>query len=465
MSADYAPAEWIPTSHFWSGRGGHAPRWIIVHGTAGGGTAQDVARYFQSNDPPTSTHFVIGRDGHVVQCVAEADSAWGNGVVTQGHDAWWTPKLNPNFLTFSIEHCKPDTENHSDLTQAQKEASFALIAHLCAKYNIPTRAADANGGITGHSSIDPVNRTLCPGPYPWDELWGYLEGEGTVGVPQGWKDDGSTLIAPNGQKVTLGFRWYVLTHPWQADNWPLEDEYGVDTIDITNPSLGAGDVQHFRRSILAWQKSTNQIYDLWAGSIAQAWEQRTHSAEHAQAAAAQQYASASSKAATSGGASTTNANLPLAYLPPMPMAGSASGPKSVPSAGTPPAGLFAVAAAASDPVTQRVASLEQQIQTLLEGLGSNKSTSKVVKDVESKLGLVGDQLGDPKARKALLSNPGSLIRWVLMIVGLLFSDAVAWAVSSLLHHQTSLPLPFLTAGTVILSGLLVFGGAFRLQKP
>lgn len=181
MSADYAPAEWIPTSHFWSGRGGNKPRWIIVHGTAGGGAAQDVARCFQSNDPPTSTHFVIGRDGHVVQCVAESDSAWGNGVVTRGHDPWWTPKLNPNFVTFSIEHCKPDTGNQSDLTQAQKEASFALIAHLCDKYNIPKRPADANGGIAGHHSIDPVNRSFCPGPYPWDELWGYLEGEGTVG--------------------------------------------------------------------------------------------------------------------------------------------------------------------------------------------------------------------------------------------------------------------------------------------
>src|SRR5579859_6647323 len=113
MSADYAPAQWMPTNHFWAGRGGHSPRWIIVHGTAGGTRAESIARYFQTDDPPTSTHFVVGLNGEVVQCVAEANSAWGNGVVTQGHDAWWSSKLNPNFVTFSIEHVKPDTGNHS----------------------------------------------------------------------------------------------------------------------------------------------------------------------------------------------------------------------------------------------------------------------------------------------------------------------------------------------------------------
>lgn len=80
-------------------------------------------------------------------------------------------------------------------------------------------------------------------------------------------------------------------------------------------------------------------------------------------------------------------------------------------------------------MSQRVASLEQQIQTLLDGLSSNKSTSKTVKEIERQLGVVGEELVDPKARKSLLANPGSLLRWVLMVIGLLFSDAVAWAAS------------------------------------
>jgi len=43
------------------------------------------------------------------------------------------------------------------------------------------RLADASGGITGHFSTDPVNRSRCPGAYPWDQLWAFLKGEGDMG--------------------------------------------------------------------------------------------------------------------------------------------------------------------------------------------------------------------------------------------------------------------------------------------
>ena len=36
--------------------------------------------------------------------------------------------------------------------------------------------ADNNTGITSHASIDPVNRARCPGAYPWDALFAYLNG-------------------------------------------------------------------------------------------------------------------------------------------------------------------------------------------------------------------------------------------------------------------------------------------------
>ena len=176
MSADYAPALWLPTSH----QGGWAfnPRYIILHGTAGGTSAQAIAQYFQGNSPPTSTHYVVGVDGTVAQCVSEREAAWGNGVLSAGHAPWWTG--NPNAYTFSIEHCKPHSDNSDQLSPAQQAASFALVKHLCDRYNIPRRAADATGGITGHASIDPVNRAMCPGPYPWDALFAYLNGGTTT---------------------------------------------------------------------------------------------------------------------------------------------------------------------------------------------------------------------------------------------------------------------------------------------
>jgi N-acetyl-anhydromuramyl-L-alanine amidase AmpD len=104
--------------------------------------------------------------------VREAGSAWGNGIVTAGHDPWWGTRGNPNLETISIEHVKTGVRNQDALTPAQTVASFCLIAYLCAKYAIPRRRAAAVGGITGHASIDPVQRAFCPGTYPWEQLFG-----------------------------------------------------------------------------------------------------------------------------------------------------------------------------------------------------------------------------------------------------------------------------------------------------
>lgn len=188
---DEAGAVWIPSPNYFENRNGYTPKWIIVHGTAGFNSARDVGTYFQTAD--VSANYVIGQDGTIVQCVAEKDGAWGNGVISTGHDPWWTSSVNPNWVTISIEHVKPHTDNSDVLTDAQKAASFRLISHICARHKIAPRRADANGGITGHYSIDPVNRSRCPGPYPWDELFSYLTNGGNGGNNGGDTGSGITL--------------------------------------------------------------------------------------------------------------------------------------------------------------------------------------------------------------------------------------------------------------------------------
>lgn len=170
----------IPCANHYFGRGGQAARYIILHGTAGQSSAQDIATYFNSTrgtNNPVSSHYIIGTDGIIVQCVQVVDSAWGNGVLTVGHDSWWSSNINPNLQTISIEHCKPDSLNASALTPAQEAASHWLVNMLCTQNNIPRRWADAAGGITGHFSIDPVNRSQCPGTYNFDALYSYLNGQ------------------------------------------------------------------------------------------------------------------------------------------------------------------------------------------------------------------------------------------------------------------------------------------------
>ena len=171
-------AIWIPNNNYFPNRKGYEPCYVIVHGTAGFTSAVDVANYFKSTentDAPVSSHYIVGLNGEVMQCINEVDGAWGNGGVTEGHDSWWSKSLNPNLVTISIEHVKLSKDNSDELTDVQKGASFLLIQHICERYDIPSRWADEQGGITGHYSMDPVHRSFCPGPYPWEELFAYLD--------------------------------------------------------------------------------------------------------------------------------------------------------------------------------------------------------------------------------------------------------------------------------------------------
>ncbi len=174
---DETGALWIPSPNYWQGRNGNTPRWIILHGTAGGTSAQNIAGWFAQSTAQVSAHYVVGQDGTIVQCVLEQDSAWANGIITAGHDPWWSNTLNPNLLTISIEHVKPSSDNSDVLTTTQQQASFGLIKAICQRWQIPARQADVSGGITGHFSLDPVNRARCPGTYPWSDLWQFLQGE------------------------------------------------------------------------------------------------------------------------------------------------------------------------------------------------------------------------------------------------------------------------------------------------
>lgn len=261
-------ATWIEAANHWSGREGQTPRWIILHGTAGFTRASDVGAYFARASTEASAHYVVGQDGSVCQCVNEEDAAWANGPVTGPsgtsgdgihHDSWWDSGINPNLLTISIEHVKPHTDNSDTLTDAQKRASFELIADICSRWPIPMRKADKNGGITGHFSMDPVNRSRCPGPYPWNELWTFLKAGGkmTTTLPQGWSDTG-TILTYGPFKVVAGFRKYVLAGlqdgTWGGDNVPVENEHLSNPLEYSNPALKPGNKQRFLYSTLEWNQ-------------------------------------------------------------------------------------------------------------------------------------------------------------------------------------------------------------------
>ncbi len=85
-----------------------------------------------------------------------------------------------------------------------------------------------------------------------------------LAIPPGWHDDGLTLTAPNGQKVVLGFREYVLTHAWHPENVPLQAEEGRTPLEESNPSLGGGTQQVFNWTMLEWTQARG-VFVAWIG--------------------------------------------------------------------------------------------------------------------------------------------------------------------------------------------------------
>lgn len=144
---------------------------IVIHGTGSPGdqvpTAEEIALYFASNKQMVSSHFVIGRDGKVVQCVSLQNGAAANCCLEAGSDPYWDKYEkgygNLNLCTISIEHCN-NVDNSLPLTDAQQKASFELVQTLCMKYGIPANR------IKTHASLDPKTRKECPGNYPMKEL-------------------------------------------------------------------------------------------------------------------------------------------------------------------------------------------------------------------------------------------------------------------------------------------------------
>ncbi|HEX3640211.1 MAG TPA: hypothetical protein VHV10_02855 [Ktedonobacteraceae bacterium] len=93
-------------------------------------------------------------------------------------------------------------------------------------------------------------------------------------TPQGWSDDGTTLKAPDGTPVTLGFRDLVRGSNWDPANVPLETVKHFPILEQSNPGLGAGEAQLFNLDRLEYNPKLG-IFPGWLGKELQ-WYQKQH---------------------------------------------------------------------------------------------------------------------------------------------------------------------------------------------
>jgi hypothetical protein len=160
--------EWIGSPNFWAGR--TKPLIAIVdHITAG--LMPGCQSWFQNPASKASAHFIVTRDGRILQFVKEGDTAWHAGEANKPNWKLFDGQ-NPNRYTVGIEH---EAFAGQGLTEVQYQASLWLHRYLVQKYSQIKVDSDH---ILGHYRIDSVNRPNDPGAeFPWARLFNDLKGE------------------------------------------------------------------------------------------------------------------------------------------------------------------------------------------------------------------------------------------------------------------------------------------------
>lgn len=107
---------------------------IVIHVTEG--DADSVVSWFNNPKAEVSAHYMVRKDGVIVQFVREEDEAWAEGRIDEptAKVVLARPNVNPNSYCISIEH---EGTGREDLTGAQRAASIALVRDIAMRYKIP----------------------------------------------------------------------------------------------------------------------------------------------------------------------------------------------------------------------------------------------------------------------------------------------------------------------------------------
>ena len=199
MTAEYPGAVWSPSPNHSSRRGVVVDK-IVIHITDGGPSLSNCVERFQREETKASPHFVVGRDGTVVQLVALDRAAWhasgwnreSVGIEhvcrTPGELKGWA-KLSRETRRKLVE-CDADADADSDPgmlpTEAQITASRRLVAWLCAKLGLPIDRQH----VVGHYESPTTTHQDCGlgvedgGIWPWEEYMGLVQEEMAAAVGQ-----------------------------------------------------------------------------------------------------------------------------------------------------------------------------------------------------------------------------------------------------------------------------------------
>ena len=143
-------AQWQPSPNFDQRR----PNFIVLHQTSNNNAATALATL---TDPRrrVSAHYLIGRDGVVMQLVDESARAWHAG------DSWWGGMSDLNSASIGIEL---DNTGEEPFAEPQILALLALLEDLRTRHRIPAT------NVLGHGDVAPGRKVDPSRLFPWQRL-------------------------------------------------------------------------------------------------------------------------------------------------------------------------------------------------------------------------------------------------------------------------------------------------------
>lgn len=145
-----ANKEWIASINF----GIRKPNYVMIHHTAQDSLAQTV-KTFHSAKAGVSSHYIVGRDGKIVQMVNDLFRGHHAGAGKWGNDT----DLNSSSIGIEL-----DNNGTTDpWTDAQINALIDLLRYLKEVYKIP------QANFIGHMDYAP-SRKNDPSRFPWKKL-------------------------------------------------------------------------------------------------------------------------------------------------------------------------------------------------------------------------------------------------------------------------------------------------------
>ncbi len=143
-------AQWQPSPNY----GPRKANYVILHHTSSD-TLERALATLKSPRAEVSSHYLIDRDGRVIQLVDENQRAWHAG------ESYWGGHSDMNSASIGIELVNNGRE---PFAPAQIKSLLTLLSDIRGRHKIP------RGNVLGHADVAPGRKTDPSALFPWRQL-------------------------------------------------------------------------------------------------------------------------------------------------------------------------------------------------------------------------------------------------------------------------------------------------------